>query len=141
MPHFTAVLRAAFAGGLLLTFLALAAPLTATPEETVALMRTPHGGIQPQAAVDGRGVLHLIYFQGDPAHGDIFYVRKPLGADVTFSAPLRVNSAPHNAIAVGTIRGAQLAVGQNGRVHASPGTGSGRRGRAAILSFTSPTPT
>jgi hypothetical protein len=26
----------------------------------ISLVKTPHGGIQPQAAVDGRGVLHLV---------------------------------------------------------------------------------
>lgn len=80
-------------------------------------MRTPNGGIQPQAVVDGHGVLHLIYYAGDPAHGDLFYVYKKLGADAPFSNPIRVNSAPGSAIALGTIRGAQLAVGQDDRVH------------------------
>jgi hypothetical protein len=83
----------------------------------VALMRTPNGGIQPQAVVDGHGVLHLIYYAGDPAHGDLFYVYKKLGADAPFSSPIRVNSVPGSAIALGTIRGAQLAVGQDDRVH------------------------
>ena len=34
-----------------------------------------------------------------------------------FSKPVRVNSQPKSAVAVGTIRGAQIAIGQNGRVH------------------------
>ena len=42
--------------------------------EPVKLLHTPDGGIQPQAAVDGKGVVHLIYYKGDPAAGDIFYV-------------------------------------------------------------------
>ena len=114
-----AVPRAAFLGGLLLaTFVPLSVPLLAAPG-TVTLMRTPHGGIQPQAVVDAQGVLHLIYFQGNPAHGDIFYVHKKLGADAPFSTPIRVNSTLRSAIAVGTIRGAQLAVGENGCVHVS----------------------
>lgn len=82
----------------------------------VALLRVPEHGIQPCAAIDDDGGLHLIYFQGDPKAGDIFYVRKPAGAE-KFSPPLRVNSQPGSAIAVGTIRGAQLALGKNGRVH------------------------
>src|SRR6516165_3493329 len=72
--------------------------------------------LQPQAAIDGRGILHAIYFSGPPAGGDIFYVRSS-NAGVRFSDPLRVNSQPGSAIATGTIRGAQLAVGRNGRVH------------------------
>jgi len=93
--------------------LVVAAPAVAP---AVALLRTPDGGIQPQAAMDSKGVLHLIYFQGKPMAGDIFYVRRNLG-DAAFSTPLRVNSAPDSAIAMGTIRGAQISIGQNDRVH------------------------
>jgi hypothetical protein len=82
----------------------------------VVLRRVPNGGIQPEAAIDSGGVLHLLYFSGEPAGGDLFYVRSTdLGA--TFSTPLRVNSQPGSAIATGTIRGGQLALGRNGRVH------------------------
>lgn len=84
----------------------------------VILVRTPNGGIQPQAVVDDKSTLHLIYFAGDPSAGDIFYVRKRPG-EAGFSAPIRVNSQPGSGIAIGTIRGAQLAVGRNGRVHVS----------------------
>ena len=84
---------------------------------SVTLLHAPGGGIQPQAAVDSAGILHLIYFAGDPNHGDIFYVHKKLGADAPFSSPLRVNSRPGSAIAIGVIRGAQIAVGKAGRVH------------------------
>jgi hypothetical protein len=83
----------------------------------VTLLRTPNGGIQPQAVVDDKGVLHLIYYHGDPSHGDVFYVRKPLGADAAFSAPLRVNQKSGSAIAIGTIRGAQIALGRRGQVY------------------------
>jgi hypothetical protein len=82
----------------------------------VTLLRTPEGGIQPQAAVDDRGVLHLIYFRGKDGAGDIFYVRSE-DYGRTFSHPLRVNSQPGSAIATGNIRGAHLAAGRRGRVH------------------------
>ncbi len=84
----------------------------------VNLVRTPDGGIQPQAVVDGKGVLHLIYLKGDPEAGDIFYVRREPG-ELDFSKPLRVNSQPGSAIAVGSVRGPQLAIGKDGRVHAA----------------------
>src|SRR4051794_10749568 len=84
----------------------------------VSVIRTPGGGVQPQAAVDGSGTLHLIYFKGDPKAGDIFYVRRKTGA-MEFSEPLRVNSKVGSCIAIGTIRGAQMALGKNGRVHVS----------------------
>ena len=88
----------------------------AISQPTVTPIRTPNGGIQPQAVQDAGGVVHLIYFKGDPASGDLFYVRKEPGAD-DFSSPIQVNSQSGSAIAVGTIRGGQIAVGRNGRVH------------------------
>jgi len=84
----------------------------------VQLVRVPDGGLQPQTGVDQVGVLHLIYFKGDPMGGDVFYVRQGVG-DTTFSAPIQVNSIPSSIIAAGTVRGAHLALGRNGRVHVS----------------------
>src|SRR5437773_2137483 len=84
--------------------------------ERVTFVRTPDGGIQPQAAVDSKGVVHLIYYKGESGGGDIFYVRQQPGQE-TFSKPIQVNSQPKSAMAAGTIRGAQLAIGKNGRVH------------------------
>lgn len=74
----------------------------------------PNGGIQPQTVVRGETV-HLIYYQGDPKAGDIFYTRSTDGG-ATFGPALRVNSQPGSAIAMGTIRGGHLAVGKKGRV-------------------------
>src|SRR5579859_4436176 len=82
----------------------------------VTLLRTPGGGIQPQAAVDNSGVVHLIYYKGDAAGGDIFYVHRRAEQE-SFSKPIRVNTRAGSAMAIGTIRGAQLALGKNGRVH------------------------
>jgi hypothetical protein len=82
----------------------------------VKLLRVPDGGIQPQCAVDGQGVLHLLYFKGDPARGDVFYMRSTDSGE-HFSRPLRVNSVPGSVIAVGNVRGAHLALGKNGRAH------------------------
>jgi hypothetical protein len=81
----------------------------------VSLVRVPNGGIQPQV-VEQDGVVHLIYFSGAPEKGDIYYVKsRDFGR--TFSQPLRVNHTPASAIAVGNIRGAQMALGRGGRVH------------------------
>lgn len=82
----------------------------------IRLIRTPDGGIQPQAAVDDKGVVHLIYYKGDPKAGDVYYV-KSSDDGKSFSKPIRVNSEPHTAVAMGTIRGAQLALGRQGHVH------------------------
>lgn len=76
----------------------------------------PDGGIQPQAAIDARGTLHLIYYKGQPAGGDLYYVRRA-ATGTAFSAPIRVNSETGSAIAAGAVRGGRLALGRNGWVH------------------------
>jgi hypothetical protein len=85
-----------------LPVIALAAP--------VQVLRVPNNGIQPQIAVEANGTVDLLYFSGDPKNGDLFFVRSG-------SAPLRVNSQAGSAFALGTIRGGQIAIGANGRVH------------------------
>jgi hypothetical protein len=92
------------------------APAAAAVAAPVTLLKTPNDGIQPQAVMDSKGALHLIYFKGKSMAGDIFYVRSTDGGK-SFSPPLRVNSQADSAIAMGTIRGAQIALGKEGRVH------------------------
>jgi hypothetical protein len=89
--------------------------LSATCVASVSTIRVPDGGIQPQV-VERDGIVHLIYFSGEAATGNIFYV-KSRDYGQTFSKPLQVNQTPGSAIAVGNIRGAHIAVGRNGRVH------------------------
>ena len=81
----------------------------------VRFYRAPNGGIQPQATVDDQGTLHLVYYVGDAHHGDLFYARSKDGG-ASFASPLPVNKGG-SAIAAGTIRGAQIALGKAGRVH------------------------
>jgi hypothetical protein len=90
--------------------------LRADEQRGVELLKTPNGGLQPQAVVDSSGVIHLIYLHGDPAAADIGYMRKNPG-DSDFSRPIRVNNQPGSAIALGTVRGAHLALGRSGRLH------------------------
>jgi hypothetical protein len=80
----------------------------------VSVERVPGGGIQPQIVVDHKGTVHLVYFAGEPKAGNLFYTRRENGA---WKEPLRVNQSDGSAIAIGTIRGGQLAVGSDGRVH------------------------
>jgi hypothetical protein len=82
----------------------------------VTVLETPNGGIQPQAVVDANGTLHLIYFKGEAGAGDLFYMRREAGKE-RFSDPIQVNSQLGSAIAVGTIRGGQIALGKAGRIH------------------------
>jgi hypothetical protein len=100
----------------------------------VTVVRVPGGGIQPQIAVDEAGAVHMIYYQGDPQNGDLYYVRSRDGGTI-FSAPLRVNSSPGSAIAVGNIRGGHLALGRNGRVYVAwnGSRSAGQPGRDAML--------
>ena len=105
--------------GLAAALLLLCHPNAAADGSTgnpVEFVRVPGHGIQPEAVVDGRGVLHLLYFAGEPRGGDLFYARSNDDGR-TFSTPIRVNSQPGSAIATGTIRGGQIAIGRNGRVH------------------------
>jgi hypothetical protein len=87
-----------------------------TSPPRVELMGLPEGGIQPQAVMDDHQVLHVLYFKGAPASGDLYYMRRLPGAG-EFSTPLRVNSVPASALATGSVRGGQLSVGANGRPH------------------------
>src|SRR3954451_4055796 len=92
-------------------------PANASIQSTVPVrdVRVPNGGIQPQALVDPTGRIHLLYYSGDPAHGDLYYVTST-DEGQTWSRPLRVNSRAGGAVALGTIRGGQLAFGRNRRV-------------------------
>ena len=92
------------------------AKIAAGSRESVRMTRVPGSGLQPQVAIDGQGTLHLLYYAGDPQQGDVFYLSST-DSGTTFSSAIRVNSQPGSAIAMGTIRGAQLAIGKDGRVH------------------------
>jgi len=95
---------------------ALLALATSAFGAEVRLQRAPDGALQPQAVMDARGVLHLVYLKGEPKECDVLYARRNAGK-TEFGPPLRVNSQPGSAVAVGTIRGAQFALGKAGRVH------------------------
>jgi hypothetical protein len=101
----------------------------------VELRRVPDGGIQPQVAIDEHGTVHLVYFKGDPSNGDLFYATSKDGT--TFSSPIRVNSVPGSAIAIGNIRGARIANGRQGNIYVvwngSAKMGNPSEGRSPML--------
>jgi hypothetical protein len=101
---------------LLMVGVAVADRAQGAEPNAVRLRQLPDGHIQPMARVDASGTVHLIYFTGDPVAGDVYYVRRPVDA-ADFSDPLRVNSQPASVIAIGTVRGAHLALGTGGRPH------------------------
>lgn len=88
-------------------------PGDAVPLEIV---RLPDGAMQPDVAADGAGVVHLVYLAGEPSAANVFYAQSRDGG-TTLSPPRRVNTEEGSAIATGTIRGAQIALGRNGLVH------------------------
>ena len=111
------MLKNLIAVAMIASFAAFSAPVQADANSPkVEIIGVPHGGVQPQIAFDRKGVLHLVYMLGDATHSDIFHVRSTDGGR-TFSAPVRVNSQAGSAIAMGTVRGAQLAIGRDGWVH------------------------
>jgi hypothetical protein len=85
----------------------------------VTILQTPDAGIQPQAVVDSKGSIHLVYFKGDPAGGDLYYSKLIArdGGVQPAAAAVRVNGIPGSALATGTVRGAQIALGRDGIVH------------------------
>ena len=82
----------------------------------VAFEKTPHGGIQPQAIIDARGTLHLLYYKGKPREGDLYYVSRTKG-ERSFSAPLKVNNIAGSACCIGSIFRARMAIDRDGFVH------------------------
>ncbi len=84
----------------------------------VALWQLPGGAIQPQAVVDSKGTVHVIYFKAGRSEGvgNLYYIHRAPG-DTTASAPIRVNSLEDSAGSVGTVRTAHVAVGQHDRMH------------------------
>ena len=91
---------------------------SATGGPHVSVVATPNDGIQPQAVADDRGTIHIVYFKGDPGGGDVFYAPVARTPEAGHAAPpVRVNSIAGSALATGTVRGAQIALGRNGIVH------------------------
>jgi hypothetical protein len=97
----------------------------------ISLVRVPNDGIQPQAIMDRAGIVHLLYYSGDAVHGNLFYV-KSSDAGLTWSAPSRVNSVIGTAVAAGTIRGGQMAIGKSGRIHVAWNGSSESESKGAI---------
>ncbi len=100
----------------LIAVILIGSPIAFAAPPVVRTFRVPENGIQPQVAVDSVGTAHLIFYKGEPAHGDLSYCRST-DSGSSFSKPIPVNSQAGSAIAIGTIRGAQMAIGKDNRVH------------------------
>ncbi len=116
----------------LLPFLLLAA-LNASATE-VRTERVPEGGVQPQIVQSNDGNLHLVYLLGDARGCDVHYALKKAGS-TAWGTSIRVNSTPGTAVAAGTIRGAQIAVGKDNSLHVV-WNGRGGKNQPAPLLYT-----
>jgi len=98
--------------GLLLSLLlgALAA------DERVRLVPLPAGAIEPEAQLSSRGEIELLYGAGDPAAIDLFVASSSDGG-ATLAATRRVNGEGSRSVAIGTVRGARLAIGRDDSLH------------------------
>ncbi|MSR48063.1 MAG: hypothetical protein EXS13_13565 [Planctomycetes bacterium] len=90
----------------------LLAFVSITQNTVVHLVRAPDDALQPQVAADASGTLHLVTFRGEPTGGDLYYARSS-DCGATFTPPIRVNRDDGDAMAIGNIRGAQLALGKS----------------------------
>ena len=75
----------------------------------------PERGLQPEVATGPEGTIHLVYLQGESKAADVRYTSRKPGQPWQNSEP--VNSPAAKGIAVGSIRGPQVALGANGTVH------------------------
>jgi hypothetical protein len=95
----------------------------------VKVLQVPDKGVQPQVLVDRQGRLHLIYLAGPAPTSDVFH-RVLDATTLTFGEAARINHKPGNAMAVGSIRGAQCALGKDDRLHVVwNGSGKGPDGK------------
>jgi hypothetical protein len=97
-------------------FLCILASMRLGSFADVRIERVPEHGLQPQVAVDAAGRVHLVYLTGKPESADIRYAVRDAGSG-SWSDPITVNTLPQSAVAMGTIRGAQLALGGRSVVH------------------------
>jgi len=77
----------------------------------VSIVRTPHQGMVPAAAVDAAGALRVAYIQGQ----NLYFVESR-DRGVTFGEPVRVNDREGDAQG-GLFRGGEMAIGADGVTH------------------------
>lgn len=96
--------------------------LAAASHAGVQTLRLPEGAIQPQIATATDGTAHIVFYKGEAGAGNLFYAR-----GTNFTKAIQVNSQNGSAIAAGTIRGAQIALGKNDRLHVIWNGGNGAK--------------
>jgi hypothetical protein len=82
----------------------------------VAVERLPQGHLQPSVVSAAGGELQMVCLAGDAKGSDVVWLRRAPGAQ-HFGDPVKVNSVPGSAVAVGSIRGPVAALGGDGMLH------------------------
>lgn len=82
----------------------------------IEFIRLPPGGMQPQLEVDARQDIHCLWLDGEPASANVRYANVH-GTNGFPARAIQVNSQAGSALAIGTIRGPQFALGPSGTVH------------------------
>ena len=108
-PRFARLARGALA---ILLLGSLAAPTVAGPSPAIVVVPVPDGGEAPDAAVDTRGRIHLVYVKGE----DAYYVVS-IDKGKTFNRPLRINSERATVHPAEMFRGPVVAIGKDDQVH------------------------
>lgn len=75
----------------------------------------PEKGLQPEVAVAKDGAVHLVYLRGEPKAAEVRHTWRQPGK--AWQPSQTVNSVAGSGIAMGSIRGPQLALGGQGAVH------------------------
>lgn len=100
----------------------------------VRVEEVPERGVQPEVVVAADGVVHLVYLRGDPAAAEVRYTWRRPGEE--WQPGKTVNSSGSRAVAMGSIRGPQLALGKAGTVHFLWNGVPGGKGLEAPLWYT-----
>lgn len=106
-----------------------AANAAAADEPRITFLRLPEGCVQPQALADAGGRLHVVALRGEPQAAEVVYFTNARPGSADLAPPVLVADAASAAIAVGSIRGAQIALGRDGRVHVAWNGGDGAEPR------------
>lgn len=113
--------------GLVVFFLAVA-----LLNAEVRVEEVPEQGLQPEVALATNGTVHLVYLRGDPKAADVRYTSRQPGGN--WQASTTVNTTPRTAVALGSIRGPQIALGASSAVHVVwNGVAEEKAGRAPLL--------
>ena len=86
--------------------------------DPVEIWPLPSGGVQPRAAVGSDGTVHVAWLQGPAEASEVWYATRSSKAP-GWERSGRVDQGPGSGMALGMIRGVQIALGAANRPHLS----------------------